>query len=138
MKELYTAQALATSGRTGKVISEDGQLDLQLAMPKGLGGSGGSGTNPEQLFAGGYAACFASAVAHVARAQKITTGQFTVEGHVTIGQDDSGAFALAVTLTGSFAELDKAAAETLMEAAHQVCPYSNATRGNVEVTLAVA
>jgi osmotically inducible protein OsmC len=103
-----------------------------------LGGPGGAGTNPEQLFAGGYAACFANAVVLVARTQKVATGKFTVAGHVTIGKNDKGAFALAVELIGSFPELDPAAAKSLMEAAHQVCPYSNATRGNVDVTLTVA
>jgi Ohr subfamily peroxiredoxin len=138
MKELFTAEATALSGREGKVVSADGNLEIQLAMPKVLGGASGAGSNPEQLFAGGYSACFSSALALVARTQKIPAGKFTITAHVTLGQDDAGKFALAVKLEGSFPDLDKSAAQALMEAAHNVCPYSDATRGNVAVTLAVA
>jgi len=137
MNVLYTATATATSGRDGKVSSSDGAIDLSLAVPKGLGGPGGAGTNPEQLFAAGYSACFGSALKLVAGMQKIPTGPFTITADVSIGKGDDG-FGLAVKLTGTFSDLAADKAHALMEAAHQVCPYSRATRGNVEVTLTVA
>jgi osmotically inducible protein OsmC len=136
MNKIFTAEAHATSGRSGKVISDDGALDLQLSLPKELGGPGGSGTNPEQLFAGGYSACFGGALGLVAGQQKIKTGPFTVTAHVTLGKKGE-AFGIAVELKGTFPELAKEQAEALMKAAHEVCPYSNATRGNVDVTLSV-
>ncbi|RYG37569.1 organic hydroperoxide resistance protein [bacterium] len=138
VKSFYTASATATSGREGRVVADEPKLDLSLSVPKEFGGPGGEGTNPEQLFAGGYASCFSSAVAMVARMKKVQPGDFTVTGHVSIGKDDSGAFGLAVELQGRFPSLARAQAEELMHAAHEVCPYSNATRGNVEVTLTVA
>jgi Ohr subfamily peroxiredoxin len=137
MTPLYTAHATAKGGRSGHVKSDDGILDLDVTMPKGLGGDGAKGTNPEQLFAAGYSACFGSALGMVARGQGVNPGPFTISGAVSIGKEGPG-FKLAVTLTGSFPELEKSKAEALMQAAHQVCPYSNATRGNVEVTLQVA
>ncbi|HVK75013.1 MAG TPA: organic hydroperoxide resistance protein [Kofleriaceae bacterium] len=137
MTPLYTAHATATGGRAGRVRSDDGTLDLPLTMPKGLGGDGAPGTNPEQLFAGGYAACFGSALALVARMQKVAIGTVEISADVTIGKTDGG-FGLAVTLRGNFPDLPRDQAEALMKAAHEVCPYSRATRGNVEVTLAVA
>jgi lipoyl-dependent peroxiredoxin len=133
---LYTAHATAFGGREGRVKSDDGILDVQVIPPKGLGGKGGA-TNPEQLFAAGYSACFGSAVAHVARAKKITTGPVTITAHVGIGPVGAG-FGLSVELEASIPEMERAAAEALVEAAHQVCPYSNATRGNVPVTVRVA
>lgn len=136
-KRLYTAVAAATSGRDGRVKSDDGVLDLAVVPPKALGGSGAVGTNPEQLFAAGYAACFGSAVSHVARAQKIKPGPVHVTAHVTIGPVGAG-FGLAVELVASLPELPRDQAEALVEAAHQVCPYSNATRGNIVVDLRVA
>lgn len=136
MNVLYTAVATATSGRDGKVSTSDGSFELGLAMPKGLGGPGGAGTNPEQLFAAGYAACFGSALKLVASMQKVATGPVAITAEVSIGKGDSG-FGLAVKLVGNFPELAADKAHALMEAAHQVCPYSRATRGNVEVTLAV-
>lgn len=137
-KTLYTANATANAGREGRVKSDDGVLDLPLVMPKGLGGPGVGGTNPEQLFAAGYAACFGSAVAHVARVQKIKSGPVSIEAHVSIGVVAGGGFGLAVELVATIPELPRADAEALLAAAHQVCPYSNATRGNIAVNLKVA
>jgi osmotically inducible protein OsmC len=136
-KRLYTAVATATSGRDGRVTTQDGVLDLQVVPPKVMGGSGATGTNPEQLFAAGYAACFGSAVTHVARAQKLKSGPVSVTAHVTIGPA-GGSFGLAVELVASIPELPREQAEELVKAAHQVCPYSNATRGNIAVDIRVA
>lgn len=137
MKTFYTASATATSGREGRVVSDEPRLDLQLSAPKAMGGAGGDGTNPEQLFAAGYAACFSSALAMTARMQKVDLGEYTMTGRVSIGKLDSQAYGLAVELVGAFPSLPKEQAEALMHEAHKVCPYSNATRGNVEVTLSV-
>ena len=136
-KTLYTAVATASSGRDGRVKSDDGALDLAVVPPRALGGSGAAGTNPEQLFAGGYAACFGSAVAHVARAQKLKTGPVTITARVDIGPSGQG-FGLAVALEASIPELPRDQAEALLAAAHQVCPYSNATRGNIAVDIRLA
>lgn len=133
-KRLYTAVATATSGREGRVKSDDGVLDLAVVPPKVLGGSGATGTNPEQLFAAGYAACFGSALMHVARSQKLKIGPVQITAHVTIGSVGQG-FGLAVELSASIPELPKDQAKALLDAAHQVCPYSNATRGNIQVDL---
>ena len=137
MTPLYTASATATGGRVGRVLSADGVLDLPLTMPKGLGGSGDPGANPEQLFAAGYAACFGSALAMIARMQKVQLGNVQITANVTIGKDEGG-FGLAVELVGHLPGLERAQAEALMAAAHQVCPYSRATRGNIQVSLTVA
>ena len=136
-KRLYTASATSTGGRTGHVRSDDGVIDLDVHMPKALGGTGQAGANPEQLFAAGYSACFGSAIAHVARAQKLTTGPVNVTANVTIGPV-SGVFGLAVELVASLPELPREQAEALVRAAHEVCPYSNATRGNIVVDVRVA
>ena len=137
-KVLYTASATSTGGRDGRVRSDDGTLDLGVQMPKALGGAGGAGaTNPEQLFAAGYSACFGSAVMHVARAQKLTTGPVNITANVSIGPV-SGVFGLAVELVASIPELPREQAEALVRAAHEVCPYSNATRGNIVVDVRVA
>lgn len=137
MKTLYTAEALATGeGRDGHGRTSDGKLDLDLATPPELGGSG-NGTNPEQLFAIGYAACFHSALRLVARAAKADVSDSSVGARVSLGQLDSGGFGLAVELEVSLPNLDHATAQQLTEQAHQVCPYSNATRGNIDVTLTV-
>ena len=130
-KRLYTAVATATGGRDGRAKSDDGTLDLALVPPKSLGGSG-AGTNPEQLFAAGYAACFGSAIAAVARMQKITPGPISVTTKVTLGSIGQG-YGLAVELEASLPEMPRDQAEALVKAAHQVCPYSNATRGNIVV-----
>lgn len=136
-KRLYTATATATGGREGRAQTSDQSLDLAFAPPRELGGSGAAGTNPEQLFAMGYSACFGSAVAHVARLQKLKTGSISITAHVTIGPAGKG-FGLAVELVASIPELPRAEAEALVRAAHEVCPYSNATRGNIVVDVRVA
>ncbi len=136
---LYTATATAFGGREGRVASDDGILELQVTPPKTMGGKGGA-TNPEQLFAAGYSACFGSAVAHVARVQKIKTGPVEITAKVGIGPLESSGghgFGLTVALEAKIPELSREQAEALVHAAHQVCPYSNATRGNVPVTVTV-
>ena len=138
MNIVYTAEALATGeGRNGHARTSDGRLDLGLAIPKEMGGSG-EGTNPEQLFAAGYAACFHSALQMVARAEKATVVDSAVGARVGIGPNGAGGFGLAVTLEVSLPHLPHDQAVELTEKAHQVCPYSNATRGNIEVTLEVS
>jgi Ohr subfamily peroxiredoxin len=135
MPSVYTAIATATGdGRNGQTRSSDGLIDLPLATPKEMGGQGGA-TNPEQLFAAGYAACFLSALKMVARAQKASITDAGVTAEVGIGPNGAGGFGLEIALHVELGGLDQATAEQLVEAAHQVCPYSNATRGNVPVTL---
>jgi lipoyl-dependent peroxiredoxin len=136
-KRLYTAVASATGGRDGRVKSDDGNLDLTVVPPKAMGGSGAPGTNPEQLFAAGYSACFGSAFAHVARQRKIVTGPVTITARVSIGPVGAG-FGLAVELVAQAPELAREQAEELLHAAHEVCPYSNATRGNIVVEISLA
>lgn len=138
MSHLYTTSVTAVGGRAGTVRSSDGILDLALAMPRELGGPGGA-TNPEQLFAAGYAACFENAVIHVTRAQadKVRDNDISVTGHVGLAPAGAG-FSLSVTLDVTIAGLDQAKAEEIVHAAHAVCPYSNAVRGNVDVQLNVA
>lgn len=134
MKALYQTSAQVTGGRDGFGKSNDGQLEVRLAAPKELGGKGGA-TNPEQLFAVGYAACFESAIRHVARSQKIAIGDTAIDATVTLGTRDDGGYQLAVELAVTIASTDRAVAQQLMETAHQVCPYSHATRGNITVDL---
>ena len=137
-KRLYTAHATAVGGRDGRAKTDDGKLDLAINPPKELGGSpSAQGTNPEQLFAAGYAACFGSAVAHVARLQKLQTGTVSVTAHVTIGQAGAG-FGLAAELVVEIPDLARDQAEALIKTAHEVCPYSNATRGNIAVDVRLA
>ena len=137
MQTLYTAVATATGdGRNGHATSEDGQLDLDLRIPKEMGGAGGA-TNPEQLFAVGYAACFHSALQMVAGQTKADVTDSEVVADVSIGSNGAGGFGLAVQLEVALPALDRAVAEDLVAKAHEVCPYSNATRGNIEVTLTV-
>ena len=139
-KALYTAHATSTGGRTGTTESSDGALKLPLVTPKELGGAGGTGTNPEQLFAAGYSACFIGAMKAVAARQKVTLpAEVSIQADVSIGPhaNKPGAFGIAVAMAVSVPGMDKAAAEQLVAAAHEVCPYSNATRGNVDVTLTV-
>ncbi len=138
MKALYTAVATAHGGRQGHVTSDDQILDIDTVTPKSMGGPGGTGTNPEQLFAAGYAACFQSAMMYVGGMQKIDASGSTVTGHVSIGPNEDGpGFMLAVKHIVTLPMLDQAAAEKLVHDAHQVCPYSNATRGNVVVDFEV-
>lgn len=137
MAILYTATATASGGRDGTAKSDDGVLDVALTTPKGLGGAGKAGaTNPEQLFAAGYAACFQSAMAHVARTQKIALTGSTVTGQVSLATAEVG-FRLEVALEVETQGLSQADAEALVASAHAVCPYSNATRGNIDVALSV-
>ena len=137
-KVLYTAQASATGGRDGRVVSSDGALDVRVATPRELGGAGGEGTNPEQLFAAGYSACFLSAMKFVAAQQKIALPADTrVEGRVGIGPSGAG-FGIQAALVIDAPGLDREQLQALVEKAHAVCPYSNATRGNIDVTLTVA
>jgi osmotically inducible protein OsmC len=136
MDALYTAVATATHGREGRAVSSDGVLDLALGMPQALGGNG-QGTNPEQLFAAGYAACFGSALGLVGRQAKVDVSDAAVTAEVSIGKQGEGfglAVILRVELPGS---VDEATGRKLVEQAHQVCPYSNATRGNIEVDLVI-
>jgi Ohr subfamily peroxiredoxin len=137
-KVLYTARATAEGGRDGHTASDDGKLDVTVAPPKEMGGNG-EGTNPEQLFAAGYASCFQSALKVVAGQAKQSTRGSTVTAAVGIGPINGGAgFGLEVELVVSWPGVDRAVAEDLVAKAHQVCPYSNATRGNIKVDLKVA
>lgn len=139
MQALYTAQASATGGRIGRAVSSDNSFDLELSTPKQLGGPGGSGTNPEQLFAAGYAACFLSALKLVARMQKIAVGDdASVTADVGIGSNGQGGYALSAKLVVSLPGVAAEQAQALVNKAHEVCPYSNATRGNMPVELSLA
>ena len=140
-KALYTAQATSTGGRTGNTESSDGRIRLQLSTPRELGGDGGPGTNPEQLFAAGYSACFIGAMKAVAARQKIRLpAEVSITADVSIGPmtGKAGAFGIAVAMVVSVPGMDRAAVEALVATAHQVCPYSNATRDNIDVALSVA
>ena len=136
-KVLYTAEALSTGeGRNGHVRTTDGRVDLDLAIPATMGGSG-NGANPEELFAAGYAACFHSALQAAARIRKVQLADTTVGGRVHIGPNGDGGFELSVELEVTIPDLPHDQAQELADAAHQICPYSNATRGNIEVTITV-
>ncbi|MNJ92081.1 Organic hydroperoxide resistance protein OhrA [compost metagenome] len=137
MKTLYTASATATGGRNGQVKSENGILDLQVRMPKALGGANDEYANPEMLFAAGYSACFDSALNRVITLSKVQTGTTSVTAHVGIGAIENGGFGLAVELSVNVPGVSQEEAQQLVEKAHQVCPYSNATRGNIDVRLTV-
>lgn len=140
MKVLYSTQATSSGGREGKSSTVDGVLSVTLSTPKELGGGGGPGTNPEQLFAAGYSACFLGALKFVAgKAKILVPSDATVTGEVGIGaRDDGEGFGLEVTLTIHVPGLEKSVVEDLVQKAHIVCPYSHATRGNIPVTLKVA
>jgi len=134
---LYEAEVTATGGRDGKAASDDGRLSLSLSLPKSLGGPGGPGTNPEQLFAAGYAACFLGAVSLVARTRKIApSAEPTVTAKVGMGPVAVG-YALTVELKVLLPGVERSVAEEIVAGAHERCPYSNATRGNVDVKLTV-
>ncbi len=138
MDAVYTAEALATgAGRNGRTATPDGRIDLQLAIPSEMGGSG-DGANPEQLFAAGYAACFHSALQTVARSAKADLGDSSVGARVSIGPNGKGGFGLTVALEVIIPALPADQAQALADKAHEVCPYSNATRGNIDVTVTVA
>lgn len=138
MSTLYSTKVTAVGGRSGTIRSDDGLLDLQLAMPAALGGKGGA-TNPEQLFAAGYAACFENAVIHVGRGkpQKVKDDDILVVAEVGLSPNASGGFVLSVALDVTITGLDQAAAEALVAEAHAVCPYSNAVKGNIDVKITV-
>ncbi len=137
-KILYRATAIATGGRVGSATSSDGVLDVKLSTPRELGGAGGDGTNPEQLFAAGYSACFLGALKFVAGKQKLTLPvTTTVTGKVGIGQIPTG-FGIEAELTIVAPGIAREQLQALVDAAHIVCPYSNATRGNIDVTLVIA
>ena len=132
---LYTAVSTATGGREGRAVSSDQVLDVKLTTPRELGGAGGEGTNPEQLFAAGYSACFIGAMKFVAGQEKIKLpAEPSIEGHVGIGQIPGG-FGLAVELKIAVPGLERDVLQAIVDKAHHVCPYSNATRGNIDVTL---
>jgi Ohr subfamily peroxiredoxin len=134
-KVLYRATATATGGRDGRAVSSDNVLDVKLTTPRELGGAGGDGTNPEQLFAAGYSACFIGALKFIAGREKIALpADASIEGNVGIGQIPNG-FGIEVELKISLPGLPREQAESLVQMAHGVCPYSNATRGNIDVTL---
>ena len=140
-KALYTAQATSTGGRAGTSKSSDGRISLNLSTPKELGGDSGPGTNPEQLFAAGYSACFIGAMKAVSARQKVALpADVSITSDVSIGPmaGKAGAFSIAVAMQVSVPGMDRAALDALVKAAHEVCPYSNATRGNVDVTFTIA
>ena len=138
MKTLYTATVTSTGGRDGRAVSSDKILDVKLATPKALGGAGGEATNPEQLFAAGYSACFIGALKAVGGMQKIAIPQdVAVDAEVDLGPI-TGGYGIAVRLTVHLPGMERAAAQALVDTAHKVCPYSNATRGNIDVTLTLA
>lgn len=136
MKNLYETRATASGGRNGQVATDDGLLSVKLAYPKALGGKGDQ-TNPEQLFAAGYAACFSNAILHVAKAFGVTLTQAPVSATIGLAANASGGFQLSASLKVALADIELATAQKLVEAAHQVCPYSNAIRNNVAVKLEV-
>ncbi len=139
MKLLYQAEAVATGeGRSGRSRTSDGALDVELAIPKEMGGPGGSATNPEQLFAAGYAACFHSALQVVARRERLAVDDSSVAARVGLQANANRGFELSVALQVDLPGVDAATAEELVAKAHTVCPYSNATRGNVDVELQLA
>ena len=139
MQILYKAHATATGGRDGRAVSSDRQLDVRLSTPKELGGAGGDGTNPEQMFAAGYSACFLSAMKFVALHTKVALpAEASVTGEVGIGPNGNGGFGLAVQLKVALPGMATEAARALVDKAHEVCPYSNATRGNIAVDIVLA
>ncbi|MCG7588349.1 organic hydroperoxide resistance protein [Photobacterium sp. OFAV2-7] len=135
MTTLYSTKATALAGRNGKVATDDGLLEVDLAYPKAMGGSGAA-TNPEQLFAAGYAACFSNAILHVAREAKVPVTSAPVTAEVGIGPNSEGGFALTVSLAATL-DMEQETALQLVRTAHQVCPYSNATRGNIDVAVSI-
>lgn len=137
MKILYTAEAVVEGGRAGHGRTSDGRLDVDLSVPEGLSGQGGPGTNPEQLFAVGYAACFQSALLNVANGRKLDASGSRITSRVSLGPTGHGGMTLAVALDLHAPRLSPADAAGLMERAHELCPYSNATRGNIDVALTV-
>jgi lipoyl-dependent peroxiredoxin len=139
MASLYSTKVTASGGRHGSIRSEDGLLDLKLALPRALGGKGDA-TNPEQLFAGGYAACFENALLHVSRdaGHRFANDDIGVAARIDLSRDETGGFVLAAALAVGIAGVDRQTAEQLVQDAHAICPYSNAIRGNVDVAISVS
>lgn len=135
MKTLMTTSATAKGGRNGHVKTDDGLLDFDLSVPKSMGGDGGDNPNPEQFFAAGYSACYGSALQAVAQKNKVKLGDFSVTAEVSLGKDEDDNFLLSVVLDSYIPGVDKEMGETLINQAHEICPYSRATRDNIDVTL---
>ena len=138
MKPIYTTRATATGGRAGTAKTDDGLLEVTLVRPKELGGTGKGGTNPEQLFACGYAACFTSTIEHIARMKKVEIGEISTSSEVVLGRNDSDKLGLAIKLEVTIPGVDTAVAQELVDEAHVTCPYSTAIAGNVAVDITVA
>jgi Ohr subfamily peroxiredoxin len=135
MKTLYTATAIAEGGRAGHVSVEDGPIDLDLSVPKSMGGDGGDGTNPEQLFGSAYAACFGGAIQAIADNKKIELEEISVTAHISFNKDDDGGFLLSAVLDAYLPGVDQETGEDLINSAHEICPFSKATRDNIDVEL---
>lgn len=135
MKTLYTATATALGGRTGHVSVEDGPIDLNLSTPKAMGGKGGDGTNPEQLFGSAYAACFGGALEVVAKERKLKLKEVSVTANISFNEDEDGGFMLSAVLDAYLPGVDQETGEELINAAHEICPFSKATRDNIDVEL---
>jgi len=135
MQVLYKTTAVSTGGRSGKVIVENSPLEFNMAPPTEMGGTDKAGVNPEQLFAAGYSACFGSALQHVIRARKLPIVAPTVQITIGIGPNDAGGFALMAEIVATLSGVDQATADALAQEAHMMCPYSNATRGNIDVSV---
>lgn len=135
MKILYTAKAISNGGRDGRVRVENTPLEFDMAKPPELGGSGGTGVNPEQLFAAGYAACFESALLHAARRKNLILKSTSIAVEVGIGPNGKGGYSLTVSIVATIMGVDQETADFLTEEAHQICPYSNATRENIDVSV---
>lgn len=135
MKNLYKTKVTTHGGRNGRTRSEDGILDMELKKPEGLGGKGGDYSNPEQLFGAGYSACYGSALEAVAKKHKVDLGDYSVTATVKLGETDSGNLQLSVILDSYLPGVDVETGEKLVNEAHEVCPYSRATRDNIDVTL---
>lgn len=135
MKTFYTAKATAEGGRSGSVKTDDGKIDMNLSVPKDMGGDGGEGTNPEQFFASAYSACYGSALQSIAEIEGVDMGDFSVTASVSIGKTEKGNYQLAVILDSYIPGVDVETGEDLVNKAHEVCPFSRATRDNIDVTL---
>ncbi|WP_089663892.1 organic hydroperoxide resistance protein [Christiangramia echinicola] len=135
MKNLYKTKVTTHGGRNGRTRSEDGIIDMELKMPKSMGGEGGDYSNPEQLFGAGYSSCYGSALEVVAKKNKVDLGDYSVTAVVKLGQTESGNLQLSVTLDSYIPGVDVETGEKLVNEAHEICPYSRATRDNIDVTL---
>ena len=135
MKTLYTATAIAEGGRSGHVSVDDGPIDLDLSVPKSMGGDGGDGTNPEQLFGSAYAACFGGAIQAIADKKKIELDEISVTAHISFNKDVEGGFLLSAILDAYLPGVDQETGEDLINSAHEICPFSKATRDNIDVEL---